>query len=66
MKVGNLIASSVVLIWGAAVLVYAVTSGGSHGGASYQTGQITALVFALVMVFAGGRGVRKELRKRAN
>jgi hypothetical protein len=63
-KTGNLVASTVILIWGAGVLVYALSSGGPHGGSSYQTGQVVALVFALVMVFAGGRGLRNELRKR--
>jgi hypothetical protein len=65
MKIGNLIASTIVLIWGGAVLLYALTGGsGSHGSGAYQTGQAIGLVFALVLVFAGGRGLRKELRKR--
>lgn len=65
MKIGNLILSTVVLVWGGAVLLYALTGGGgTHGGGAYQTGQAIGLVFALVLVFAGGRGLRKELRNR--
>jgi len=65
MKTGNLIASAVFFVWGGAVLVYAATSGGStHAGSSYQAGQVAALVFALVMLAGGARGVRNELRKR--
>jgi hypothetical protein len=64
-KAGNLIASTVILLWGGAALVYAVASGGSGlGGNAYQTGQIVGLMFGLLMLAAGGRGIRNELRKR--
>jgi len=58
-----MIASGIILVWGAAVLVYAISSGLSGSG-SYAGGQLAATVFAAVMVFAGARGIRKELRRR--
>jgi hypothetical protein len=65
MKIGNLIASSVVLLWGGAALLFALLhSNGAHGGGAYQTGQVVGLVFAAALLFAGCRGIRNELRKR--
>lgn len=64
-KTGSLIGSAILRTWGTAVLVYAALSGGPSGTSSYQTGQILALVFAAAMIFFGVRGVRNELRKRA-
>jgi len=63
-KSGTLIANAVLLIWGAAVLLYALFGNPSSG--AYGAGQVIATVFALVMVFAGATGVRRELRKRVS
>jgi hypothetical protein len=64
-KIGNLVASSIVLIGGEAVLLYALLhSNGARGGSAYRTGQVVGLVFAVALVFAGCRGIRNELRKR--
>jgi hypothetical protein len=64
-KIGNLVASSIVLLWGGAVLLFALLhSNGARGGSAYQTGQVVGLVFAVALVFAGCRGIRNELRKR--
>jgi hypothetical protein len=40
--------------------------GSAHGSSSYHAGQVAALVFAVVLLVAGLRGVRNELRKRAS
>ncbi len=65
MKKGNIVASAVVLIWGAAILVFAATGGAatSPGGSSYNAGRTAGLVFGLVMLVAGARGLFKALSK---
>jgi hypothetical protein len=66
MKKGNLIASSVIALWGAGILFGALVSDDAiRGDGAYGAGQIAALVFAVVMVGAGVRGIRIELRRRA-
>ena len=65
MKTGNLIASSVIAVWGAAILISALLRDDPNTGGAYGAGQSAALVFAVVMVVAGGFGIRKELRRRA-
>jgi len=64
MRTGNLVASALAVVWGGAVLVYALAGGGTHGSSAYQTGQMIGIVFAAVLLFAGGRGLRREIRKR--
>ena len=65
MKTGNLIASSVIALWGAAILLSAALRDEPNGGGAYGAGQSAALVFAVAMVAVGGLGIRKELRRRA-
>jgi hypothetical protein len=65
MKTGNLIASSIIALWGAAILVSAAVRDDPNGGGAYGAGQNAALVFAVAMVAVGGLGIRKELRRRA-
>lgn len=64
MKIGHLIGSAVIAVWGAGIIVYALTTGGPHGTSAYQTGEVIALVFGAVILVAGIRGIRGELRKR--
>jgi hypothetical protein len=67
MKTRNLVLSVVVLVWGTAALIYGFTAGGAtHGSSAYHAGRIAALAFVFVMVVAGARGLRNELRKRAH
>jgi hypothetical protein len=65
MKTGNLIASSIIAIWGVGILLSNVLRDDPNGGGAYGAGQSAALVLAVVMVVAGGFGIRKELRRRA-
>ena len=66
MKKGNLIASIVIGLWGAGILLDAFFKDDAvEGGGAYGAGQTAALVLAIVMVVAGVRGVRLELRRRA-
>ena len=65
MKKGNLIASIVIGLWGAGILLAAFFKDDPvQGGGGYGAGQTAALVFAIVMVVAGVCGVRIELRRR--
>jgi len=60
----NLILSALVLVWGLAMLLRSLASGGPEGGGSYGAGQTVALVLAAAMVVLGGRGVYRALGNR--
>jgi peptidoglycan/LPS O-acetylase OafA/YrhL len=61
-KASSVIASVGALVGGAAILIFALV-GGSETGA-YGTGHFIATVFAIVLVFAGVRGLRRALDER--
>jgi hypothetical protein len=66
MKKGNLIASSVIALWGTAILLNALLRDDAvRGDGAFGAGQVAALVLAVVMVAAGVRGIRIELQRRA-
>jgi hypothetical protein len=63
MKRGNMIASTVVFVWGAAILIDTAMAGGPQGEGAYRGGQTGALVFAVVLVVLGAVGVVRELTR---
>ena len=65
MKKSNLVASSLALLWGVAVVLYAVVSSGSHSGGSFGAGQTAGAVFGALLLIAGARGLIKEVAKRS-
>ena len=65
MKIGNLIASIVIALWGAGILVSSTLRDDDVGDGAYGTGQRLAIAFAVVMVAVGVRGIVIELRRRA-
>ena len=64
MKTGNLVVSSVIALWGVAIIVSAVLRGEPSSSDAFGVGQGVALVLAVAMVVVGGLGIRKELRRR--
>ena len=58
----NTIIGAVLTIWGAAILAINLLGNKPNHGGSYGAGQTAALVFAVIMIVAGVRAVRKGLR----
>jgi hypothetical protein len=50
----NRILGAIGVLWGGTVLIRAYVGGGPVGTGAYRTGQITALVFAVLLVLVGG------------
>ena len=65
MKIGNLIASIVISLWGSAILVSSVLRDTPDSGGAAGAGRSAALVAAVVMVGLGVRGILIELRRRS-
>lgn len=49
----NRIFGAIGVLWGGAILVRAYFGGGPTGSGAYRNGQITALVFAALLVLVG-------------
>jgi hypothetical protein len=64
MRARNFVISAIAVAWGSAILIYALLGGETHGSAAYHTGQVVGLVFAVALLLAGGRGLRREIHKR--
>lgn len=58
----NTILGAVLAIWGAAILAINLLGNKPDHGGSYGAGQTAALVFAVIMIVAGVRAVRKGLQ----
>lgn len=54
----------IAVIWGAAVVLYALSKGISGNG-SYAAGQFVGLLFGVALVIAGGRVLMKPKRRRS-
>jgi hypothetical protein len=65
MKIGNVIASTIALCWGLAVLVGRLTSEAAvQGGSdSYNAGRSAGFVFAVILGLAGARGLYREIQR---
>ena len=50
----NRILGAIGVLWGGAMLLRAYLAGGPVGSGAYRDGQITALVFAALLVLVGG------------
>jgi hypothetical protein len=65
MKIGNVIASTVALSWGLAVVIahlaHASASGGGTG--AYSAGRSAGLLLAVLLGVAGARGLYREIRR---
>jgi hypothetical protein len=55
------ILSSILVLWGAAVLLHAMI-GGLQGRGAYRGGEIAALVFALGFIAFGARALKRSSR----
>lgn len=53
MRVGNLVISVIAVAWGSAILISALLGGGTQGSASYHTGRVVGLVFAVALLLVG-------------
>lgn len=66
MKTGNLIASSIALMWGLAIVVSQfLHEQQTPASSTYGTAGMAAVGLAIVLVIAGALGVPRELAKRA-
>ena len=54
--------SAVGVIWGAAVVVYALAGGGGDGSGAYEAGSFAGLAFGVVLLVAGGWTLAKSRR----
>jgi peptidoglycan/LPS O-acetylase OafA/YrhL len=58
----NTILGAVLAIWGAAILAINLLGNKTNHGGSYGAGQTAALIFAVILIVAGVRAVRKGLQ----
>jgi hypothetical protein len=63
MKIGNVIASTIALCWGLAVLIHHFAAAPAAGSGAYGAGRSVGLLFALALGVAGGRGLFKEIQR---
>lgn len=62
---GNLALGLIGVVWGAGILVnHFAVSQPAYGDGAYAAGRSAALIFAAILVLAGGRAVVKGLRAR--
>jgi hypothetical protein len=60
----NRIFGAIGVVWGGLMLVNALLRGGPQGSGSYAAGQTAALVFAALLVLAGGYYLVKGSAKK--
>jgi hypothetical protein len=58
----NTILGAVLAIWGAAILAINLLGNKPNHSGSYGAGQTVALVFAVILIVAGVRAIRKGLQ----
>jgi hypothetical protein len=63
MKIGNVIASTIALCWGLAVLIHHFVAAPAASSGAYGAGRSAGLLFALALGVAGGRGLYKEIQR---
>jgi hypothetical protein len=63
MKIGNVIASTIALCWGLAVLIHHFVAAPAAGSGAYGAGRSAGVLFALVLGVAGARGLYKEIQR---
>lgn len=66
MKTGNVVLSALVTIFGVAMVLSAIAHAGdgTTGSGAYHAGRMFGVVLAVVMIVAGIRGLRIEMRRR--
>jgi hypothetical protein len=63
MKTGNVIASTIALLWGLGVLIHHFAGTPTSGSGAFEGGQLVGVLFGLVLGVAGARGLYKEIQR---
>ncbi len=63
MKIGNVIASTIALLWSLGLLIHHFAGTPTSGSSAFEAGQLVGVVFGLVLGVAGARGLFKEIQR---